>query len=671
MSSVKKVIVLSILLVLLILLPVTTYGEDNQPKSSKLTLVEVINGNEINSELVSNTTNKKYEENYLLHTNVGAFDPKLEKEPNKSIPDSLKTKIIDDNAAQYIVQFYNNGAEMTKKTIETLNGRIYGFFDNNSYRVKMHPKEVEKLLESDVVRAVVPFHPAYKIDKALKNENGDLFKSLNNLSDIDIAILVWDNDSLKRIQKLIIDEGGELLNNTSGTETLIEARVNINFIPKIAGDPEVTYIQLAGKPMPSLNTARSITGVETVAWPNGWNGSGETISIVDTGININHQAISNRILATETYGNPSASTDTNGHGTHVAGIVASSGSGSDGFSKMGYTPVAQIFNQAYIGCQNSCPSLNRLHTDAWGRGVRVSNNSWTFGTGIPINQYDAYARELDNYIYNTTENGSNGVPKRTYVIVQAAGNSGSLESPGSAKNIITVGGSFNNATTSSNIPNGSGSGPTVDGRTKPDIVAPGYDVVSLRSQNSSLPAYNGNTLYTQLGGTSMAAPQVSSAAAILRQYYKTNNYTTPSSALIKAQLINGAKKIDSIRQGWGLLNFDGSFRWWDYADQYSIANDVWSRFQIDIGSNVTPFKATITWTDPPGDPSNANTDVTINDLDLFLVSPSGISYSSTSGNETVEKVIVDNPEVGTWDIYIHGFQVNTASQDYALVATHF
>lgn len=229
-------------------------------------------------------------------------------------------------------------------------------------------------------------------------------------------------------------------------------------------------------------------------------------AIVDTGIDINHEAISSRISSTLAYGNPSASTDTDGHGTHVAGIVAGNGARSEQFNKMGFAPLAQLLNQAFIGCQNNCPSLYDLHSNAWSRGVRVSNNSWTYGTSITTNQYDAYARELDNFVYNTREDIFVNSGKRTFTIVQAAGNSGNLESPASAKNIITVGGSRNNITNSLDVDPGSGAGPTSDGRTKPDIVAPGYDVISLRSQNSNRPIFEGNEFYTQMGGGQVWQP---------------------------------------------------------------------------------------------------------------------------------------------------------------------
>lgn len=89
-------------------------------------------------------------------------------------------------------------------------------------------------------------------------------------------------------------------------------------------------------------------------------------------------------------------------------------------------------------------------------------------------------------------------------------------------------------------------------------------MVSTRSRNGTFDPYLENSLYAKDGGTSYAAPQVSAAASILRNYYKgTGKVTYPSVALIKAQLLNGATVLSGYShpgndQGWGRLNLEGS-----------------------------------------------------------------------------------------------------------------
>ena len=151
----------------------------------------------------------------------------------------------------------------------------------------------------------------------------------------------------------------------------------------------------------------------------------------------------------------------------------------------------------------------------------------------------------------------------------------SIQSPATAKNTITVGASenkrpeFNYMTYGKRWPKHypvspfwsspmannpyqvaafSSRGPTQDGRSKPDVVAPGTYILSTRSRaipkeaKGSIP---GNLDYMYHTGTSMATPLVSGVCALLRQYFKEyyEDFRSPSAALIKAVLICGAVKL--------------------------------------------------------------------------------------------------------------------------------
>ena len=196
----------------------------------------------------------------------------------------------------------------------------------------------------------------------------------------------------------------------------------------------------------------------------------------------------------------------------------------------------------------------------------------------------------------------------------AAGNSGtdansdglvdsdSVGSPGTAKNVLTVGATENNrpaVTTTwgdwwtSNYPVApiygdpisndtegmaafSSRGPTDDGRIKPDVVAPGTMIVSSRSHvagtTTGWGVYDANYLY--MGGTSMATPLTAGAATLVREWLtETRGFSNPSAALMKAVLINGAtdlspgqytspQEIPAQRpnnvSGWGRVNLPES-----------------------------------------------------------------------------------------------------------------
>jgi hypothetical protein len=95
----------------------------------------------------------------------------------------------------------------------------------------------------------------------------------------------------------------------------------------------------------------------------------------------------------------------------------------------------------------------------------------------------------------------------------------------------------------------SGRGPVQNGRTKPDVVAPGTAILSTRSRATQAMQTIGwlaspDPLYFNDGGTSMPTPLVAGCAAVVRQFLTTaGGIATPSAALVKAMLINGATPI--------------------------------------------------------------------------------------------------------------------------------
>src|SRR5205085_5493695 len=164
-----------------------------------------------------------------------------------------------------------------------------------------------------------------------------------------------------------------------------------------------------------------------------------------------------------------------------------------------------------------------------------------------------------------------------YILEFSAGNAGpapqTIGSPAVAKNVIATGASQNNRPDLFIYGDGedamadfSSRGPCEDGRIKPDVVAPGTWIASLKSaaatdENAWAPIDN---FYLFMGGTSQAGPHVSGAAAVFVQYYRsTITNATPSPALVKAALINSAVDLDdefgtdptpNMDEGWGRID---------------------------------------------------------------------------------------------------------------------
>ncbi len=164
------------------------------------------------------------------------------------------------------------------------------------------------------------------------------------------------------------------------------------------------------------------------------------------------------------------------------------------------------------------------------------------------------------------------------IVLFAAGNDGTddtwtnvlydtISSPGTAKNCITVGASENNrpsihamADNPNEIAIFSSRGWCEDGRIKPDIVAPGTFILSTKSSKAPVDNFwsGYNDYYAYMGGTSMATPLTAGAVAVAREYMQTEWSHTPSPAMMKAAIINGATDIGygvpSEDQGWGRVS---------------------------------------------------------------------------------------------------------------------
>ncbi|MGI6071241.1 MAG: S8 family peptidase [Blautia sp.] len=229
--------------------------------------------------------------------------------------------------------------------------------------------------------------------------------------------------------------------------------------------------------------------------------------------------------------------DDNGHGTHVAGILSGSGAASGGRVK-GIAPGCTIVSLKVLDRFGNGRKEDVLQAFLWIRQhykeyhIRIVNIS----VGTTYNT----RREHEALVAGVEELWDEGL-----VVVAAAGNQGpapgSITAPGSSKKIITVG-SSDMIRENQGI---SGRGPTMDCICKPDIVAPGYHIVSCA------PYRNG---YLMKSGTSMSTPQVSGAIALLLE--KKPDLTNGQ---IKLALKESAIDLGMPhnQQGWGALNLSG------------------------------------------------------------------------------------------------------------------
>jgi len=256
-------------------------------------------------------------------------------------------------------------------------------------------------------------------------------------------------------------------------------------------------------------------------WESGGTGEGIGIAILDTGIYPHPDLTSptNRIVAFKDFVNGRQSPyDDNGHGTHCAGDAAGNGGKSAGKYK-GPAPAAKLVGIKVLNKQGSGSMSNLLAGIQWCINnkdrYRIKILSMSLGGKATVS-----ARE-DPLCQAVGKAWRSGI-----VVCAAAGNEGpgarTISSPGIEPVIITVG-AFDDKNTKNTgddvIAGFSSRGPTIDGLTKPDVAAPGANVISLLSPNSYIGKTNKKLRvgrwYISLSGTSMATPVCAGVVALI------------------------------------------------------------------------------------------------------------------------------------------------------------
>jgi serine protease AprX len=357
-------------------------------------------------------------------------------------------------------------------------------------------------------------------------------------------------------------------------------------LTQLAANPSVFRVHY-DRPTAKFNYRTSLTvGTKVVRDTLGLTGAGVGVAVIDSGITAWHDDLTNTSSTVYPYGNQRVSMfvdfvngqttpyDDDGHGSHVAGIIAGNGFDSNG-QKAGAAPDASIVSLKVLDGQGNGTISNIIAALDWvlanhtTYNIRVVNMS----VGAAIHE-SAWTDPLTLAAKRVVDAG--------VVVVGAAGNFGKntaglpqyggISAPGNAPWVLTVGGSSTQGTakrTDDVIGSYSSRGPSyIDWNAKPDLVAPGTGTVSLASPGSNffvnraaalLPGTTGPALpYLSLSGTSMAAPVVSGTVALMLQ---ANPNLTPNA--VKAILQYTAQQYpgyNGLTQGAGFLNTVGAVR---------------------------------------------------------------------------------------------------------------
>ncbi|MEO6335434.1 MAG: S8 family serine peptidase, partial [Verrucomicrobiota bacterium] len=433
----------------------------------------------------------------------------------------------------------------------------------------------------------------------------------------------------------------------------------------LAQSPAVLWIEPAPKIKLFDEIASKITGGDdgisgtpTLTQQFGFDGTGVKVAVADSGLQEGdsatmHPDLAGRVDAFFHYGLLTDAADEHSHGTHVTGIIAGNAATGEvdenGYLYgLGVAPGAHIIAQRIFdgqGAYEAPPTFETLTHDAVRAGAVIGSNSWGDDTQ---GRYDLSAAEFDELVRDAD---AGVVEDQQYILEFSAGNAGpgerTIGSPAVAKNVIASGAVENNRfdlfiydSGQETMADFSSRGPCEDGRIKPDVVAPGTWIASLRSSlandDNAWAPISENYLYQ--GGTSQSGPHVSGAAAVFVQYYRqTVTNVVPSPALVKATLINSAVGLDdgnffqSIPNndaGWGrvdLTEIIGSPRRYEFVDQtVRLTNNQIFEKRVLVASPDEPLKITLVYSDVPGFP--AAIPALVNDLDLEVIAPDGRIY---------------------------------------------
>jgi subtilisin family serine protease len=489
------------------------------------------------------------------------------------------------------------------------------------------------------------------------------------------------------------------------------------------------------------------------AWRADLTGRGQTVAVADTGLDRGalddtlHPDFRGRVRALRSWPvNPSwtpfavrpGSDDgpadrSSGHGTHVAGLAVGSGALSRGEHR-GAAPEAELVFQSIEQHTEIRPAhaariptgfylsgrpldLRQLFREAREQGARIHVNSWGDPAG---GRYTDDCYEADLFLRDNPD----------AVVLFAAGNDGTdrdgnrvadegtLYAPAAAKNVVALGATegpasgtrtqwggmdpsgqrFRNPADRADPVSGetdrlamfSSAGPTVDGRIKPDVCAPGTGLAAPRSAACSargwglaspLPHYMLN------GGTSMANGVAGGFTALLRQAWEAHRGSAPSGAALKALLVLGALPVGRrdgrgeeprSAAGFGRIHFAGcaprqperTVRLEDDAAAALGTGEV-RDFRVAV-RRPGALRAVLAWYDAPGE-------TLVNDLDLCLIAPDGrrVWGNHPAGSpgvpdrrNTVELVHLPEAAPGEYVLRVTGANVPAEPQPFALALFH-
>ncbi|MCO5933916.1 S8 family peptidase [Mucilaginibacter sp. RB4R14] len=435
---------------------------------------------------------------------------------------------------------------------------------------------------------------------------------------------------------------------------IINLKIKLNQLPALLQQPDIAFAGLDRKPHPELVIDDLDLGANNISAVadnfTDLTGSGINVSVKEERYDEDDLDLLGRSFTSITPAKKNS-----GHATIMATLIG--GNGNSFIKGKGATPAAKFTSSDFARLLPDTITAFKTFN------IKLQNHS--YGTGIE-NYYGIEAEAYDRQVYGNDDivhvfsSGNIGTTAPATGVYSGIANMANLSGTfKQAKNVLVVGGTGRTA-----IPEAlSSAGPAYDGRIKPELVADGED------------------------GTSGAAAFTSGAVALLQQAYKKQNNALPSSALIKAILINSADDIGTAavdyKTGYGKLNALEAVRTLTDArfKTGNVANKAQTSYQVTVPANCNALKISLAWNDAPAQ-LNAPYAL-INDLDLSVTTPTGAtllpwtlstyplidSLLSPAKRQrdtlnNTEQVTLQNPPAGVYTINIKGSRVPQGPQAF-------
>jgi len=586
------------------------------------------------------------------------FTPTRGEEPN--IPPGLTIAGYGTNQrGYYLVQFEGPVLESWKTDLTAAGVDILDYVPDFAFKVRMTPPQAAQVRRLASVVWVGLFHPAYKLGPHVTRNGARPY-----------TVRIELGADAAAAQAAIAATGALIQNRDGLLLAVIATSAQLDAIAHVLDVASVENLLLRKKN--NEYGGGAIMGA-TVANSHGFDGSTQTVAVADTGLGNGTAATafidipSGRITGIfnwpgaaggcfSSITNDGAADVDSGHGTHTTTSIL--GAGGPSGEGRGTAPAAHLIFQAvenWATISNFCkafyglsdgyylvglPSdIRQLFLQGYNSGARIHSNSWGSDAA---GSYTSDSLNADEFVWShrdmaiTFSAGNAGVDGNSDGIIDA----GSIGSPATAKNVISVGASENDRAGQWSCDTGltytncaaqggqntlftygagwpldypanplkddpsagnadqmaafSSRGPADDGRIKPDVVAPGTWVLSgyadkFQQQYDASPnpqngayQYDGwgfplNSSYKYMGGTSMSNPLVAGGAAVVRDFYQKTAGHSASAALVKATLVNSA--IDLLDE-----NNDGFS---DNANPIPNRHEGWGRVDLAAATDGT------------------------------------------------------------------------------------